>query len=199
MRAEWEYFDGNLSTNFQQDQSDIIFTELNIVSPTRDEQLSGTIQNFNSASAFYRQSQSVTFASAQISGENAVNITNYVLSIVATDNDGQTAIERSFNSDLSVTALWLGDNGQSLEVQTTQVFMGMQPDDFYTSGTMLVTASDGSSLSINADNGDPATVQVTLNVSGVTQSDTLNWDDLLRLACLDNTRTGSEPQFACGS
>lgn len=117
---------------------------------------------------------------------------------IATDNDGQTAIERSLTSVLTVSAPWISDDEQFLQVQTTQDFSGNQPDDFYTTGTMTVTASDGSLLTMIADNGDPATVQVNVTVAGSTVSDTLNWDDMLRLACLNNTNPGNEAQFACG-
>jgi len=52
-----------------------------------------------------------------------------------------------------------------------------ETDDYPVSGGIVMTHSDGSSLSMNADNGDPASFDYTITADGATTSGVERWDN----------------------
>ena len=107
---------------------------------------------------------------------------------------------RRLSSNFSLTADYTGGAESPIEVMTLTEFVGVQPDAFYTTGMLAAEASDGSALVLQADNGDPDTLQTTINTDAGTTSFADPWDENIRLRCLDNTNDAapSEFQFSCG-
>ena len=80
-------------------------------------------------------------------------------------------------------------------IQTPTTFVGVQPDAFYTTGMINVVASDESTLELQADSGDPETLQTTVNDGAVTTSFMVSRDENVRLRCLDDTSDASASEF----
>ena len=79
-------------------------------------------------------------------------------------------VTRRLSSNFSLAADYTGSAESQIEVMTLTEFVGVQPDAFYTTGMLAAEASDGSALELQADNGNPETLQTTINADAGTTS-----------------------------
>ena len=145
----------------------------------------------------------MSFTEAKVSEATLTN--NNVTLSGSGDTDSTDALQpdaivtRGLSSNFSLTADYTGGAESLIEVMTLTQFVCVQPDAFYTTGMLAVEASDGSALELQADNGDPETLQTTVNTDAGTTSFADPWDENIRLRCLDDTNDAapSEYQFNC--
>ena len=88
-----------------------------------------------------------------------------------------------------VIADWTG--GTAVRLQTREAFFRAADDVGYRVGRLVASADDGSTLEIDAADGDPTTFQVTVNENGTISSVTRAWSDAFRLPCVSATARGA--------
>ena len=60
---------------------------------------------------------------------------------------------------------------------------------------LAAEASDRNALELQADDGDPETLQTNVNTDAGTTSFVVSWDENSRLRCLDNTNDAAPSEF----
>ena len=202
-----DVYDGIAQVDFQQFETNFSYTELIITGPSGTTRLDGVIEftRGRNGSAFFSDQIQLSFTEAEVSG---ATLTNYNVTLSGSgDTDSTDALQpdaivtRRLSSNFSLTADYTGGAESPIEVMTLTEFVGVQPDAFYTTGMLAAEASDGSALELQADNGNPETLQTTINTDAGTTSFADPWDENIRLRCLDNTNDAapSEFQFSCGN
>ena len=99
-----------------------------------------------------------------------ITFANYSMTVVDNETNGATSVAASMTVQSSVDGTITLDISPALSI----------PDDSYdypTSGTLTMTHSDGSSLTIDANTGNPETFNYIINENGATSSGTENWID----------------------
>ena len=99
-----------------------------------------------------------------------ITFSNYSVTAVSNDTTGAATLSASLTVNSSV------DGTIAMNINPPLA----APDDstdFPLTGTIVMTHSDGSSLTINADTGNPATFSYTVTENGATTSGTANWAD----------------------
>jgi len=95
---------------------------------------------------------------------------NYALTVVDTETSGTSALSGSAQLESSV------DGNIDISINPP-LSVGSEGDDYPESGGIVMTHSDGSSLAINADNGDPESFDYTISADGATTSGVERWDN----------------------
>lgn len=124
-----------------------------------------SMQSTDSSDTFSISGSSLTVSA----GSESISISNYNI----------TAIENIAADSSSLAA----GMTVSSNVDGTVIFAVAPPlvlngsDEYPSSGTLTMTHSDGSSLSMNADNGDPATFDFIISDGTTTSSGVQRWDE----------------------
>jgi len=102
--------------------------------------------------------------------------------------------ERSLTSEFTVQAPWT--RGQQIGVETKALFSSKENNANYSTGMLYAIANSNSRLTVNADNGDPDTIQIDVVADGGTSSFVESWSGQLRLRCIGDPYS-AEPEFLC--
>jgi len=102
-------------------------------------------------------------------GSESITYSNYSVSAVSNDVTDAVSLSASMTvaSTVDGTITFVIDPPLTMEVNS----------DYPISGTLTMTHSDGSSLALNADNGNPETFDFTINDNGTITTGTQRWDD----------------------
>lgn len=200
-------YNGSASADFQRDTTTYAFEDFTITASSGNTSLDGIIETrrFRSGSAFFDTQQQTDLSTAELSDVVLTDYTQTIGGRVDTSSldsaQPDAIVTRTLSSRFTVNAEFTGGIESPMQVGTTTDFIGVQPDAFYVAGTLTATASDGSLLELNADNGDPGTFQVTVTAASVTTSYTLPWNETYRLRCIDQTNeaTPSAVQYDCSN
>ena len=84
-----------------------------------------------------------------------------------------TAWQRTFESDFTVQSPVTGN--KSIMVETTNVFATPYANTCYITGRLVATAVDGSTMTLEADNGDPMSFDLDVQSDDGEFSETLQW------------------------
>ncbi|MEE9321473.1 MAG: hypothetical protein V3U76_13565 [Granulosicoccus sp.] len=95
--------------------------------------------------------------------------------------DSPALTKRSIEAAFELSAPWTLE--QSVTITTPEAFSNFGASGTYESGILKAIAADGSSLELNADNGDPLSVTVTVVEAGTTSSFTNTWAATGSLRC----------------
>lgn len=120
----------------------------------------------------------------------STSITDIVVEVYATDEEQlqhyETPFSRTFDAGFRIQGPHTGDQWLTATIAFTA---SDQSNPDYQSGSLTVTAEDGSSMHMTADNGDPETFQLTFSQADSSTALTLPWTDEYRLKCFQ------EPTF----
>lgn len=103
-------------------------------------------------------------------GSESISISNY--NITAIDNFA--ADSSSLEAGMTVSSNVDG----TVTFSVSPPLVLNESDDYPSSGTLTMTHSDGSSLSMTADNGDPATFDFIISDGATTTSGVQRWDEI---------------------
>ena len=113
---------------------------------------------------------------------NTLNYTTFgVLSQLNNMNNMITTVPNTTTSTVSygATLLTILTLNKPLTISTPTPFVFQLPNKIPTSGSIRVTASDGTFTEINSDNGNPATVTFTISTGSTVISNEIPWTSIL--------------------
>lgn len=106
---------------------------------------------------------------ALTAGGDSITFSNYSLTAI----DNEATDEGSLSASMTVASSVDG----TITFNVDPPLAADGTSDYPTSGTVTMTHSDGSSLTIHADNGDPATFDYTINDNGSITTGVQRWDE----------------------
>lgn len=128
-----------------------------------------------------------SFSEASYSQHNlmwSTTISDIVIDVYATDEEPlmyyAVPFSRTFDANFRVQGPQTGDEWLTVAIQ----FATNDDTELnYQSGSLTVTAEDGSSMRMAADNSDPDTIQLSFSHADSSTALTIPWSDVYRLAC----------------
>lgn len=127
--------------------------------------------------------RSINISRYSMTDENDVNIRiNYYKTKATYETDDSRHTE-----PLTLSTSWLAKNvfgaGLTIIASTDKKFDRSEGESFFTQGTLVITFSDSDSyvITLEADNGDTRTFQLTVDQGNAVNAYTINWDDTNRL------------------
>lgn len=149
------------------------------------ESLTGNVESGRTTLALTRKALSVERYQST-GGRGAVLIED--ASTFVTDDNVEQSNQASFEA--TVTAPWTG--GEPLEISTSEQFVDsdlFEPFEQvrYTQGSLTAEAADGSTLILDAANGDPDSFTLTVEAQGSASSFTIPWQPDNLLPCFIGT------------
>lgn len=107
---------------------------------------------------------------SMVAENETINFTNYVLTVINNETTGGTSVALTATIDSSI-------DGEVAVVIDPPFVRDDDQDAPPTAGRMVMTHADGSSLTIDADTGNEATFNYTVNEDGTVTTGTANWVD----------------------
>ena len=102
-------------------------------------------------------------------GDESISISDYNITAIDNFSSGSSILEAA----MTVTSNMEG----TVMFSVNPPFQINDADDYPFSGTLSITHTDGSSLTLNADNGDPETFDFVVNDGSTTSSGVQRWDE----------------------
>lgn len=124
------------------------------------------------------ESEPMIFSSPAFEGQTRIAVNNIIIRHGTFAGPDSTAESNDFKHSLSAefTIQSPGTGNKLVSVSTPIEFLRTE-GDFFTEGQLLLSAADASSVLLDANTGDPATVQLTTNANGEEIAQTLAWPD----------------------